>query len=204
MGRKAISPKQRSILVSLSVTPVLADRIEEMAYDQRFTRSRFLSEAVLRYINFIEMGGLESSEKVEDMTLGRRVLIGANALQEANRDNEPIPDNIRILLKKQLTIYDQKALTRKIDKREFAHVPGPQENIEAVPIRGTEITDHYEVAFERITAGDYAASIGDKQVGTIRKHNSKWTANYGFGNVWYDTLKSAKEDIQMFFETRGA
>jgi hypothetical protein len=118
MGRKSISPTQRSIPVSFSVKPVLADRIEQMAYDQRFTRSRFLSEAVLRYINFIEMGGLEGSENVSDMTLGRRVLIGANALQEANRENEPLPENIIEFLKNQLSIYETKGLIREIDAKE--------------------------------------------------------------------------------------
>jgi hypothetical protein len=199
MGRKTISAKQRSIPVSFSVKPQLADRIEDMAYDQRFTRSKFLQEAVLRYINFIEMGGLESSENVTDMTLGRRLLIGANALQEANRENEPMPDNIMSFLKQQLEIYDVKTVVRRVDARE-AKKELPQKN----PIRGEDLTSTHEVVFERITAGDYAGSIDGEQVATIIKYNSKWRANYGFGDVWYDTLKEAKQDLQEFFVHRGA
>jgi hypothetical protein len=90
MGRKTIPPSQRNVPISISVKPHLAEKIEEYAHDRRFSRSKFLTEAVLRYINFIEMGGLEGSENVADMTLNRRFVIGLNALQEANREGETI------------------------------------------------------------------------------------------------------------------
>jgi len=183
MGRKPLSPKQRSIPVSFSVKPVLADRIEEMAYDQRFTRSRFLSEAVLRYINFIEMGGLEASERIEDMTLGRRVLIGANALQEANRINEPIPDNILELLKNQLDIYDTKNLVRDIDMKEFAHVPAT--------------SSEADITFDKIHGhSEYQIFNHGTNVGIIYKNNSKWIVDDRDGKLTrYKTLKAAKAAV---------
>jgi len=94
MGRKTIPPSQRNIPISISVKPKLADKIEQYAHDRRFSRSKFLTEAVHRYINFIEMGGLEGSENVADMTLNRRFAIGLNALREANREGETIGANL--------------------------------------------------------------------------------------------------------------
>lgn len=184
MGRKPISPKQRSIPVSFSVKPVLADRIEEMAYDQRFTRSRFLSEAVLRYINFIEMGGLESSERVEDMTLGRRVLIGANALQEANRENEPIPDSIIELLKKQIEIYDTKNLIRDIDEKEF-------KSISVSPV---------DIVFEKVpNQSEYQIFNHGSPIGTIFKGSlsKQWFLRESGDSHprEFPTLKAAKATV---------
>lgn len=103
MGRKPISPKTRSIPVSFSVKPHLADKIENLAYDQRFTRSKFLQEAVLRYINFIEM---KDSPMLHDMSAEQRIAIGANAIQEANRDGDEIRPAIIEHLRKQLRLFD--------------------------------------------------------------------------------------------------
>ncbi len=116
MRGKPISAKQRSIPVSFSVKPVLADRIEDMAYDQRFTRSKFLSEAVLRYINWIEMGGLEGTDDVSEMSTTRKVVIGINALQQAvSEEDFSVPDNILQMLDKALEEYRENAP----DKVEF-------------------------------------------------------------------------------------
>lgn len=117
MGRKPISPKTRSIPVSFSVKPYLADKIENLAYDQRFTRSKFLQEAVLRYINFIEM---KDSPMLHDMSAEQRIVIGANALQEANRDGDEIRSSIIEHLRKQLRLFDasqelEKEVPTKLD-----------------------------------------------------------------------------------------
>lgn len=193
MGRKPITPSQRSIPVSFSVKPVLADRIEQMAYDQRFTRSRFLSEAVLRYINFIEMGGLEGSENVSDMTLGRRVLIGANALQEANRENEPLPENIIEFLKNQLSIYETKGMIREIDAKELPSIPSGGALVDA------------EIYFEKVpNQSEYQIFNHGTNVGKIYKSKGKhrgkskatnWLVDSnGFLNA-YKTLKAAKAAV---------
>jgi hypothetical protein len=90
-----------------------------MAYDQRFTRSKFLTEAVSRYINFIEMGGLEATEDVSEMTTTRRVAIGLNALQEAIETNDfSIPESILSMLETYLQEYKEMAP----DKIEFEWV----------------------------------------------------------------------------------
>lgn len=193
MGRKSISPTQRSIPVSFSVKPVLADRIEQMAYDQRFTRSRFLSEAVLRYINFIEMGGLEGSENVSDMTLGRRVLIGANALQEANRENEPLPENIIEFLKNQLSIYETKGMIREIDAKELPSIPSGGALVDA------------DITFEKVpNQSEYQIFNHGTNVGSITKLTSKhrgkakgtlWMVTSGSSQLTYKTLKAAKAAV---------
>ena len=198
MGRKPITPNQRSIPVSFSVKPVLADRIEQMAYDQRFTRSRFLSEAVLRYINFIEMGGLEGSENVTDMTLGRRVLIGANALQEANRENEPLPENIIDFLKEQLSIYETKELIREIDAKELPSIPSDGALIDA------------DITFDKVpNQSEYQIFNHGTNVGKIYKSQGKhrgkakatnWLVDSGGFLNAYKTLKAAKTAVLKEWE----
>lgn len=189
MGRKPITPSQRSIPVSFSVKPVLADRIEQMAYDQRFTRSRFLSEAVLRYINFIEMGGLEGSENVTDMTLGRRVLIGANALQEANRENEPLPKNIIEFLKSQLSIYETKNLIRKIDAKEAK--------------KAVADTRPAKITFENIGASRHLIKNNGTAIGQIEKFQKRWIVRDSEAisqSFTFKTLKSAKQEVKDFYQ----
>ncbi len=117
MGRKPIMANQRSIPVSFSVKPALYDRIENMAYDQRFTRSKFLQEAVLRYINFIQ--NKETTQNIADMPLQQKVIIGINALQSMNADGEELTPAVYEMMKKQIEIYDLKTVVRRVDEKEI-------------------------------------------------------------------------------------
>ncbi|GAI61063.1 unnamed protein product [marine sediment metagenome] len=134
------------------------------------------------------MGGLEGSDNVTDMTLGRRVLIGANALQEANRENEPIPDSIIELLEKQLEIYRTKNLVRSIDMKEFAHVP--------------TTSSEADIIFEKVpNQSEYQIFNHGTIVGKIyRKNATKWLVESdGFFNA-YKTLKAAKTAVVKEWE----
>lgn len=190
MGRKPISPKQRSIPVSFSVKPKLADRIENMAYDQRFTRSKFLTEAVLRYINYLEMGGLDGSDNVEEMSLNRRVVIGATALQEANRDHELVSESMIKLLKDALEVYELRALLHNIDEKTEATKQALQVHPDA------------DIYFEKVpNQSEYQIFNHGTNVGTIVKgktndHKGKWIVDdiHGFTNA-YRTLKDAKAAV---------
>ncbi|MCP4612176.1 MAG: hypothetical protein GY845_26060 [Planctomycetes bacterium] len=187
MGRKPISPKQRSIPVSFSVKPKLADRIEDMAYDQRFTRSKFLSEAVLRYINWIEMGGLEGTDDVSEMSATRKVVIGLNALGAAVREQDfSIPNNILQELSRAIDLYKMSESNAKTDSEPPA-------------------SEEVDIAFEKVpNKSEYQVLNMGSKIGTIHKLTSKhrgkakgtlWILTMKGAQLTYKTLKAAKAAV---------
>ena len=185
MGRKSISPKTRSIPVSFSVKPQLADRIENLAYDQRFTRSKFLQEAVLRYINFIEM---KDSPMLHDMSAEQRVVIGANALQEAIRDGDEIRPSIIAHLKKQLEVFEMKNFIKEIDYNVA----------EAKKIFSDSINS--DIVFEKVpNQSEYQIFNNGTNVGTIYKDldlvGKIWVVKQGNDINTHRTLKEAKAAV---------
>jgi len=198
MGRKPISAKQRSIPVSFSVKPQLADRIEDMAYDQRFTRSKFLSEAVLRYINWIEMGGLEGTDDVSEMSATRKTVIGLNALTAAVREQDfSIPNNILQDLSRAIDLY-------KMSESNAKSASILQDN--QGPVAETPESPR-AVVFERVEAGTYQIWDDDyrrRNIGSITKLTSKhrgkakgtlWMLTMKGSQLTYKTLKAAKAAV---------
>lgn len=55
MARPRIRPSARKIPISISVSPALADKIDEYSHQIRFSRSKFLAQAVTAAINKIEL-----------------------------------------------------------------------------------------------------------------------------------------------------
>jgi len=55
MARPRIAPSARNIPISFSVKPHLADKIDEYSHQLRFSRSKFLAQAVTEAINKIEL-----------------------------------------------------------------------------------------------------------------------------------------------------
>jgi hypothetical protein len=186
MGRKSISPKTRSIPVSFSVKPHLADKIENLAYDQRFTRSKFLQEAVLRYINFIEMN---DSPMLHDMSAEQRVVIGANALQEANKDGDEIRPSIIEHLRKQLRLFDAS------QELENEGLSGVEKEATAI------ITASGKVTKSKYEKGEYTLWADGHLIGRAKKIGKIWRAvavqSPDFNIMWNPTLKGLIEIIQI-------
>jgi len=55
MARPRIAPSARSVPISFSVKPHLAEKIEEYSHQLRFSRSKFLAQAVTEAINKIDL-----------------------------------------------------------------------------------------------------------------------------------------------------
>jgi len=185
MGRKPILANQRSIPVSFSVKPALYDRIENMAYDQRFTRSKFLQEAVHRYINFIET---KDTPTLHDMSVEQRVAIGANALLEAHRDGDKISSRIVAHLKKQLEVFEMKNLLSSID-----------ENIAQTK---RQISAAAEIKTVKSDTGEYRVHRNEKPVAKIFKQLNKWHLVELENDeliIMTKTLKSAKSQAEIVF-----
>lgn len=201
MGRKTISAKQRSIPVSFSVKPALADRIEDMAYDQRFTRSKFLQEAVLRYINFIEMGGLESSENVSEMSATRKTVIGLNALQQAVREDDfSVPNEVLRSLTEAIDLYKASESNHGIEYRKsLQNTAAPGTQNAAAP--GTSKIAFGEVTKTLFKKGEYTLWADGSYIGRAKKIGKVWKAvkvqSSDFNLFTSKTLKGLIEIIQI-------
>lgn len=101
MGRKPLPPNQRAQPISFSLKPHIIEKINEYCQDHNFNRSKFLMEAVNRYMLANDLH-LTTSSNVDDMTIDRRVSVGLAALQEANREGhtiiKPVMDALRLEL----------------------------------------------------------------------------------------------------------
>lgn len=106
MGRKSIPPNQRAQPISFSLKPHLIEKIDDYANDLRFSRSKFLMEAVTQYILKADMGYMAASNNVNDMTLAQKVAVGLAALQEANREGETISKPVMDALRRELGVVE--------------------------------------------------------------------------------------------------
>ncbi len=101
MGRKPLSPNQRAQPISFSLRPHLIEQIDEYAHDLRFSRSKFLMEAVRKYMIRTDR---DASDDVENMSIDRRFVIGLNALREANQHNVTIKAQLIQMMQEELRI----------------------------------------------------------------------------------------------------
>jgi hypothetical protein len=101
MGRKPKPQNQRAQPISFSLRPHLIEQIDEYAHDLRFSRSKFLMEAVRKYMIRTDR---DSSDDVENMSIDRRFVIGLNALREANQHNVTVKAQLIQMMKDELRI----------------------------------------------------------------------------------------------------
>lgn len=92
MGRKAIPYNQRARPISFSLKPHLIEKIEQYCEDHHFNRSKFLMEAVTRYMLSNDMKHV--SNNVNDLTLDQRAMVGLRAIQDANQDGVQLKKTI--------------------------------------------------------------------------------------------------------------
>lgn len=192
MGRKPIPTNKRAQPISFSLKPHLIEKIDDYANDLRFSRSKFLQEAVTQYILKTEMGYMAASNNVNDMTLAQKVAVGLAALQEANREGETISKAVMDALRRELRTAGQ--ATEAAERQAIRDV---------AIITGEDLTSTYTVEWEK-QGNTYVGFIDGKKVSTIRKMRSKWVTQISGQMVSYKTLKEAKQDVQDFYVNRGA
>lgn len=170
MGRKPIPPSQRAQPISFSLKPHLIEKIDDYASDLRFSRSKFLMEAVTQYILKADMGYMAASNNVNDMTLAQKVAVGLAALQEANREGETISKPV------------MDALRRELDNRRSL--------IEAWEIEWKKVeAGHY------ICNGSYKEDnqwSAWQTIAEVRKVGSQWAFDGDNDSRRYKTLKAAQ------------
>lgn len=106
MGRKPILPSQRAQPISFSLKPHLIEKIDDYAADLRFSRSKFLQQAVTEYMtrHIVNPNDMDLSPNVNDMSIDRRVAVGLAAIQEANRDGIQLHKGIMDALRRELSM----------------------------------------------------------------------------------------------------
>ena len=163
MGRKPIPPNQRAQPISFSLKPHLIEKIDDYANDLRFSRSKFLMEAVTQYILKADMGYMAASNNVNDMTLAQKVAVGLAALQEANREGETISKPVMDALRRELDIDDAETIQ---DELLSAELPEP-------------ISPSARVKTQKYIAGEYYVLAGGRHLGKVVKQippGRRWRA----------------------------
>ena len=162
MGRKPIPPNQRAQVISFSLKPHLIEKIDNFASDMRFSRSKFLMQAVTEYMTrtIVNPNDIDLSSNVEDMSIGRRVAVGLAALQEANREGETIPKSIMDALRQELEPKKPLSVPEQLKE---AGLRNP------VPKKAFVTTDLY-------VGGDHFVKANGTIIGRIVKQGKRWRA----------------------------
>jgi hypothetical protein len=184
MGRKTIPPNQRAQPISFSLKPHLIEKIDDYAHDLRFSRSKFLMQAVTEYMTRHIVHGLESSSNVDDMSIDRRVAVGLAALQEANREGHLIKKGV------------MDALRREINPQP-AQVP-IEETLETAGLRDL-VSPQSKITSELYIAGEHLVKANSTVIGKVVKQGKRWRAiginSPAFQIMHGDTLKEVMQVI---------
>lgn len=178
MARPRIKPSARSVPISFSVKPDLAEKIDEYSHQIRFSRSKFLAQAVTEAITKIEMGYDLSDFDVRNMTDNQKLAIALNTL------NEPTPEqqlnaNIARILRDKLNEF--------LDDTPQKPVNTPSEPLSKTPtIRLIDI--------KRVEAGQYTVldSANGEEVGHIYKDSNRKERPWVFSNHIDGTRTSSR------------
>lgn len=179
MGRKAIPVNQRAQPISFSLKPHLIEKIDDYCHDHRFNRSKFLMEAVTQYMLKNDMG-YHADTNVMEMSLARRVVIGLNALQEANREGELIPKAIMDALRLELGVHEGET---------------PEESA-IIDEAFADFDDEAVLDYHRTRAGRYEVYFDGDRIATIIKEGAKWILYANDKETMFSTLREAKTAIE--------
>jgi len=179
MGRKPIPPNQRAQPISFSLKPHLIEKIDDYCSDHRFNRSKFLMEAVTRFMLATDMEYIKDEQQrramssdVADMTLDRRVVVGLSALQQANREGETISKPIMDALRRELEVSDIKQVVASLGGESiFTN----EESLEAVGLRRL-VSPNARITTKKYIAGEYYVKADNTVLGKVVKQGKRWRA----------------------------
>lgn len=184
MARPRINAKNRSIPISFSVKPKLAEKIEEYSHQLRFSRSKFLAQAVQEAITKIDMGYDAVDYDVRNMTDNQRLASALNALNNPTPEQEINPNIIKNL-KEAIDRYELMTLIDELDTTNFPKV--------------TVRSDDVNIDFTRTRAGRYEVYNNGTRIGTIIKETENepenWVLYVDDEETTHRTLSDAKNAI---------
>jgi hypothetical protein len=199
MARPRIRPSARSIPISFSVKPDLAAKIDEYSHQIRFSRSKFLAQAVTEAITKIEMGYDLSDFDVRNMTDSQKLAIALNTLNEPTPEQEINLNIARILRDKLNELLGNAPIPPSTPAKTPRTVPSSsftnaKVDKEVQIIKGTP----------RGTGGSlYVVHVDEQPVAEIEKELNKWLlTDLKTGELvsMHRTLKSAKAQATMDYE----
>ena len=161
MGRKPLAPNQRAQPISFSLRPHLIEQIDEYAHDLRFSRSKFLMEAVRKYMIRTDR---DSSDDVENMSIDRRFVIGLNALREANQHNVTVKAQLIQMMKDELRITPEEYI-------EIGEFVAKEEPVDISHDPSGSINEIKTVKFD---TGKYRVHRNEEPVAEIEKEGNNW------------------------------
>lgn len=185
MGRKPIQASQRSQPISFSLRPHLIEKIDDYAHDMKFSRSKFLMEAVNQYMIKHQMGHYDSENNIGNMTTDQVISAASNRLQNANRDDEKINEHAIKNLKKQLEIYELKHQVRSIDEEEAQTIHHPS-------------AEEFDITFDKVKGyKEYQIFNFGSRIGTIEHCTDlkAWITSIGNDRDVHPYLKQAKSAV---------
>jgi len=141
-------------------------------------------EAVTQYMLKNDMG-YHADTNVMEMSLARRVVVGLNALQEANREGELIPKGVMDALRNELGVADIKHI---MSEAQGAPKYSPVESL----------IDEADITFKRVEAGLYHIYNHGTEVGHIKRDTNfkrKWIVVDDDGSSSHFTLDDAKQAV---------
>lgn len=176
MARPRINPSARSIPISFSVKPHLAEKIEEYSHQLRFSRSKFLAQAVTEAITKIEMGYDIEDYDVRNMTDNQRLASALNALQNPTPEQQINPDVVRLL--KEAILRYEKSTTAIDFNYEWRN----------------DETGVYRLWSNNNEGGTFGAW---ESIAVVRKDGRRWRIDGDNDSVFYKTLKEAKAQAKI-------
>ena len=164
MARPRIRPSARKIPISISVSPALADKIDEYSHQIRFSRSKFLAQAVTEAINKIELRHDLEDYDFRNLSDDRMAYLAKLRFDGADEINPTIVQQ----LKDSIEEYENR-------QESPTNAPSEPSTPPSAPVA---------LKFPRLDAGQYSVMdvVGKREVGHIFKDANLTERPWVFSN----------------------
>jgi|LULO01.1.fsa_nt_gb hypothetical protein len=185
MARPRIRPSARKIPISISVSPALADKIDEYSHQIRFSRSKFLAQAVTEAINKIELRHDLDDNDYRNFSDDRMLMLAKVRLDGTEEINPTILKQLKDAIKS----YEDRTATTQ-EQQESPQEPSIRwgEDFQFVKIQGASLSTYMVAQLDE-----------DRKripIGQIQRHQGfarKWTVTVNREIVGMaNSLKDAK------------
>lgn len=195
MARPRIAPSARSVPISFSVKPHLAEKIEEYSHQLRFSRSKFLAQAVTEAINKIDLKHNLDDLDYRNFTDDRMLMLAKLRLDSAEEINPTVLQQLKDAIESYENRQEPPRIAPTVAPRVVPDlVRDGREYKDVQIIKGTP----------KGTGGSlYVVHADEQPVAEIEKELNKWLlTDLASGQLvsMHRTLKRAKEQAIMDYE----
>ena len=194
MARPRINPSARKIPISISVSPALADKIDEYSHQIRFSRSKFLAQAVTEAINKIELRHDLEDYDFRNLSDDRMAYLAKLRFDGADEINPTIVQQLKDAIK----AYEDRQESTESDTITALEALNQAGLRNPVPKEAADF-----ITFDKIESGQYAVNTAENQIiGRIIKQDRQWRA-VGINSPDFQIMqgKTLKEVQQVVLES---